>query len=77
MSCVATTRVSALVYRERQGPTHGLGDGYGCDRVVAADALRTLGNFYAKNGQRVPLSDEVITVVLKDLAAAEESLELF
>lgn len=45
--------------------------------VAVQDALRTLGNFYAKNGQRVPLSDEVITVVLKDLAAAEESLELF
>jgi hypothetical protein len=43
----------------------------GCTR---AEVLRTLGTFYAKNGQRARLPQSVIDTVLAELDRAETSI---
>jgi len=41
---------------------------------ACAEALRTLGNFYSKNGQRARLPQSVIDDVLAQLDRAENSI---
>jgi len=42
--------------------------------VAITEALRTLGNFYSKNGQRARLPQSVIDDVLAQLDRAENSI---